>query len=210
MNPKKIIDISWPITEDITTYKNKKFVSITPIRKFESDGVRESTIMLWSHTGTHVDAPAHFIDNGATVNAIDLRALVGSCSVLDMTNIAERITVSDLEKHEILAGDIVLFKTKNSNKLATAQDNQDFVYLDAEAAKYLVMCGVRAVGTDHLGIERGQPNHETHINLLGAGIIIIEGLRLLDVPAGRYFLCCLPLAIQGGDAAPARAVLLEF
>ncbi len=208
MNPKKIIDISWPITEDITTYKNRKFVSITPIRKFETDGVRESTITLWSHTGTHIDAPAHFLSDGATIDAIDLRSVVGACRVLDLTSIEDHITVADLERHEIQAGEIVLLKTKNSQSPVAAPDNMDFVYLDGAAAEYLVKCGVRAVGTDHLGIERGQPKHETHIALLGTGVIIIEGLRLAHVEAGKYFLCCLPLAIQGGDAAPARAILL--
>jgi len=210
MNPRKIIDISWPISEGITTYKNKKFVAITPIRKFETDGVRESTITLWSHTGTHVDAPAHFIDDGATIDAINLRSMIGVCRVLDLVAVENRVCVADLECHKIVAGDIVLLKTKNSQSPSNALDNQDFVYLDASAAKYLEACGVRAVGIDHLGIERGQPNHETHIVLLGAGIIIIEGLRLADAPAGEYFLCCLPLALQGGDAAPARAVLIKF
>lgn len=209
MNAQQIIDISWPITNDITTYKNKKFVSITPIRKFEDGGVRESTITLWSHTGTHIDAPAHFVADGATIDAIDLRSVVGTCQVLDLTAVNDRITVADLERHKISANDIVLFKTRNSQKPPTALDTMDFVYLDAEAASYLVLKGVRAVGTDHLGIERGQPKHETHITLLQAGVIIIEGLRLAYVVPGNYFLCCLPLAIVGGDAAPARAILLK-
>ncbi len=210
MNPKKIIDISWSISENITTYKNRKFVSITPIRKFEEGGHRESTITLWSHTGTHIDAPAHFIGDGATIDAIDLRAVVGACKVLDFTDIEDHITVDDLKRYEIMTGDIVLLKTKNSQWPEVGIDNTAFVYLDAMAAEYLVKCGIRSVGTDHLGIERGQPNHETHITLLQAGVIIIEGLRLSHVDAGNYFLCCLPLAIQGGDAAPARAVLLAF
>jgi arylformamidase len=210
MDVLRIIDISWPVTKDITTYKNKKFVAITPIRKFEIDGVRESTITLWSHTGTHVDAPAHFVADGATVDAIDLRSVVGPCRVLDLAAVDDHVTVADLERQKISAGDIVLLKTKNSQRQPTAPDTMNFVYLDAAAAAYLVSCGVRAVGTDHLGIERGQPKHETHITLLQAGVIIIEGLRLAGVDAGSYFLCCLPLAVVGGDAAPARAVLINF
>lgn len=210
MNPKKIIDISWPISENIRTYKNKKFVAITPIRKFEEGGVRESTITLWSHTGTHVDAPAHFLEDGMTVEKIAPRSLVGPCRVLDLSDVENRLTVENLEREKIVAGEIILLRTRNSSSPINGQDSQDFVYLDGAAAAYLVSCGVRAVGIDHLGIEREQPNHETHIVLLQAGVIIIEGLRLAHVPAGNYFLCCLPLAIIGGDAAPARAVLIEF
>jgi arylformamidase len=208
MKITKIIDISWPISNDITTYKNRKFVSITPIKKFETDNVRESTITLWSHTGTHVDAPAHFVADGATVEAIDLNSIIGSCCVLDLTTITDTITVDDLKKYDIVTGDIVLLKTKNSLWPINAQDNTTFIYLNASAAAYLVALGVKAVGTDYLGIERGQPDHETHKTLLGANRMIIEGLRLEHVAPGRYVFCCLPLAIQGGDAAPARAVLL--
>ena len=208
MKITQIIDISWPISNDITTYKNRKFVSITPIRKFETDTVRESTITLWSHTGTHVDAPAHFLADGATIDAIDLNSIIGDCYVLDLTTITNTITINDLKQHEIIPGDIVLLKTKNSLWPVSAQDNTNFVYLNASAAAYLVTLGVKAVGTDYLGIERGQPNHETHKTLLGANIMIIEGLRLEHVTPGRYMFCCLPLAIRGGDAAPARAVLL--
>ncbi len=103
---------------------------------------------------------------------------------------------------------IVLFKTKNSLLECDALFNPVFIFLAPDAAQLLVEKQVKAVGIDYLGIERGQPDHATHVTLLAKNIPIIEGLRLKDIKAGSYFLCCLPLAIQGLEAAPARAVLL--
>jgi arylformamidase len=115
-----------------------------------------------------------------------------------------------MEYHaHIYAGDIILLKTANSSLGATALFNPSFVYLEASGAHYLQEKKIKAVGIDYLGIERAQPAHETHLQLMEHGITIIEGLRLQHVKQGRYLVCCLPLNAVGIEAAPARAVLIE-
>ena len=205
----KIIDISWPISAATTGYKDKKVVSFTAVKTFAKDGVRESTINLSAHTGTHVDAPAHFLRDGIAIDELDLYTVVGKCRVLDCIESVDRVSRATLEHHEMNAGDIVLLRTSNSLRLATEPFNTQFVYLDDTGARYLISKKVKAVGIDYLGIERGHPDHPTHTLLFGKGITIIEGLRLDHVLPGDYFLCCLPLAVIGLEAAPARAILIQ-
>ncbi len=111
-------------------------------------------------------------------------------------------------QNDIKEDEIILFRTKNSDLAPTAAFDYEFVYLREDAARYLVNKRVRAVGIDYLGIERNQPAHETHTALLSADIPIIEGLRLAEVAEGHYQLVCLPLAIVGLEASPARAILI--
>jgi arylformamidase len=203
-----IIDISWPIHPTMTAYKNKQTVVFTPTKTFEQDKARESLVTMSTHTGTHVDAPSHFTHQGITVDSLELNSLVGPCQIIDLSHCDEKITAADLEKQSINQGDRILLKTKNSTNEAAAPFNQNFVYLAADAARYLTSKKIMTVGIDYLGIERAQPNHETHQVLFENNITIIEGLRLEHVQAGTYFLCCLPLKLQGLDAAPARAILL--
>jgi arylformamidase len=211
----KIIDISWPITTTMTTYKNRGDVVLKHTKTWEADQARESAICLASHTGTHVDAPAHFIEYGKTIDACDLSQLCGPCIVLDLMHSKENISASDIEialqpyrDDKILSTCFrILFKTRNSLLEPTVLFDQNFVYLTAPGAEYCAQIGAAAVGIDYLGIERNQPAHETHILLLSHNILIIEGLRLGHVQPGIYMLFCLPLLIVGGDAAPARAVL---
>lgn len=204
-----IIDISWPISLDITAYKDRKIVNITYTKTFERDHARESIITLGSHTGTHIDAPSHFLADGHSIHQVALEATCGPCVVLDCTNIEEAITDTDLKHHVIEQGARVLLKTRNSTLAATAPFNYSFIYLAASGAEYLASKNIRGVGIDYLGIERQQPNHETHEILMRAGITIIEGLRLAHVQEGEYTLWCLPLSVQGLEAAPARAVLIK-
>jgi arylformamidase len=201
------IDISWPITIDMTAYKDRQIVHINSTKDITRDGARESLITLGSHTGTHVDTPAHFLENGATIDHINLDHLIGPCRVLDLTAVIEKVVVKDLERHAPCEGEILLLKTRNSVHLPTAPFDQNFVYISAEAADYIVSKKIKTIGIDYLGIERNQPGHETHRSLLSAGIVIIEGLRLESVSTGSYTLCCLPLSLPGLDASPARAVL---
>ena len=204
----KIIDISWPISNDMTTYKDKKNVSIKKIREFNSDNVRESEITMSSHVGTHVDAPAHFLENGETIDFIFLENLIGDCQVIDLTHLDEKISMKDLEKIKI-ESEILLFKTKNSFLNYVAPFDYEFIYLDSSAANYLVEnFDLKSVGIDYLGIERNQPAHLTHTTLLKSGISIIEGLRLQNIDSGKYKLVCMPLLIEGSEAAPARACLI--
>lgn len=206
----KLLDISWPISSATTGYKDRHIVKIEKLKKFDKDGVRETMIELSSHTGTHVDAPAHFLRDGVTIDEMALERLAGSCVVLDLMNVEDAITQEHLQEYDdvIADEDIVLFKTINSLTPATGPFNPHFVYLHESGARYLVQKGVKAVGIDYLGIERGDPMHTTHTVLLQAGIAIVEGLRLAHVDAGEYPFMCLPLNIIGVEAAPARAVLL--
>ncbi len=204
-----IIDISWPISPRMTAYKNRHVVLFTSTKFFEIDQVRESLLTTGSHTGTHVDAPAHFMADGSTIDQTPLHALVGSCRVLDLGSVAEVITVANLESFDVQSGERLLLKTKNSNRASDQEFDPNFVYLGAEAAAWLATKQVLAVGIDYLGIERNQPAHETHLALLSNNIAIIEGLRLAQVAPGTYTLVCLPLLAIGLDGAPARAILMS-
>lgn len=204
----KLFDISRPLTPETAVYKNKpekRFVN-TVIATHAANGAYESEMKTNMHTGTHVDAPIHQVDGGAFLGEIDLSLYYGPCEVYDLTAVEEAIRRSDLEKLDIPADIIVLFKTSNSHD---AGWNSDFVYLAPDAAQYLVDRGVRTVGLDAMSIERNSPDHETHRILLEAGLGLIEDVRLAEIEPGRYTLSCLPLSIPGAEAAPARAVLIR-
>ncbi len=204
-----IHDISWPISADTTVYKDKKTINFQTLKMFEADGVRESIITFGAHTGTHIDAPSHFQKDGKTIDQLDLSQVIGKCKVFDMSGVSDAITQDYLENLDIQARDIVLFKTSNSAAHPTQAFNPHFIFLEISGAQYLAQRKVKAVGIDYLGIERGQAGHLTHKALFDHNITIIEGLRLQAVSQGSYFLCCLPLALVGLEAAPARAVLIE-
>jgi arylformamidase len=202
-----LIDISWPLSPEMTAYKDRTVVEFTATKTYDQDGVRESVIRLGAHSGTHIDAPAHFLSAGTTVDQLALMTINGPCTVIDCTTVTDCITAQFLQTQSINRDDRILLKTRNSFLAHNNRFNSTFVYLDALAAAYLVQCGIQAVGIDYLGIERAQPGHETHSTLMHNGITIIEGLRLAHVNAGPYELICLPLAIVELEAAPARAVL---
>lgn len=204
------IDISWPVSPQMTTYKNRGGVVFTPTKEFLRDGARETSMSLTSHTGTHVDAPAHFIQTGSTVDKLPFSSLVGPCLVLDLSHVQTCITKQDLQDCPIPDRAIILLKTRNSLRAPTDVFAPDFVYLSEDGAQFLVEKNVLTVGIDGLGIERGQPEHQTHTQLLMHGITIIEGLRLAQACHGTYFLCCLPLLLEGLDGAPARAILCTY
>lgn len=207
----KIFDISWPLSEKTTGYKDRKTVTFETYKTFQVDNFRQSRITLDAHSGTHVDAPSHFLDDGKAIDAVPLERLVGGALVLDLSHEPEAITREVLQKYDavILPQHIILLKTTNSSTKADDPFIANFVYLEASGAEYLRQKGVQAVGIDYLGIERNQPDHGTHTKLMQDGIVIVEGLRLFDVQEGEYFFCCLPLALQGLEAAPARAILIQ-
>lgn len=205
----KVYDISWPISPEMTAYKDKKTVTFTQNKSFEKDGFYESTFAMSAHSGTHTDAPLHFQRDGATIDQLDLSQVIGKCKVFDMSAVTDGITQDHLENLDIQPHDIILFKTSNSALQPTDKFNPQFIFLEASGAQYLVQRKVKAVGIDYLGIERGQQGHLTHNLLFKHNIVIIEGLRLGAIKQGSYFLCCLPLVLVGLEAAPARAVLIE-
>jgi arylformamidase len=201
----KMYDVTAPIFEGMPVYKNKpekqpKFSTVT------NDYVTESRVDMDVHTGTHIDAPLHMVKNGETFETISLEKLVGTCKVFDVTNVDDKISKNDIAHLDIQENDFVLFKTKNSFDDAF---HFEFIYVAEDAAQYLAEKKVRGVGIDALGVERSQPGHPTHKTLFGNNIIIIEGLRLKDVPEGQYFMVAAPLKLVGTDAAPARVLLFE-
>jgi arylformamidase len=207
----KIIDISWPISKATTGYKDRSVVSFDEVKNFNRDGVRETNIQLSAHSGTHIDAPSHFLQEGKTIDEMALSRFVGDCVVLDMTVCVERITRDALMEHDSLIqeGGIVLLRTGNSDLTPTDKFSPHFVYLEQSGAFYLAEKKVKLVGIDYLGIEHSQPGHPTHEILMNADVAIVEGLRLGHVKAGNYFCVCLPLYTIGLEAAPARAILME-
>lgn len=170
-----------------------------------NQGGQETRIDLDVHTGTHLDAPRHMMAAGKTIDEMDY-PWVFDCQVLDLTNVENAITEKTLKKHLIRPRWFVLFKTKNS---AYNHFNPEFVYLEKTGAEYVASQKVVGVGIDALGIERNQPNHETHLVLFEKNILILEGLRLGHVKAGQYQLICAPLNIEKSDGAPVRALLVE-
>ena len=206
----KVIDISWPISKATTGYKDRSVIHFDHVKHFNTDGVRETNIHLSSHSGTHIDAPAHFLKEGKAIDELPLDRFVGDCVVLDMTTCAERITRNCLMAHDdqICEGGIVLLRTTNSDLSVTDKFNPHFVYLEVSGATYLAEKKIKLVGIDYLGIEHSQSGHPTHETLMHADVGIIEGLRLGHVKTGNYFFAALPLYTIGLEAAPARAVLL--
>src|SRR5438105_2491551 len=133
-----IIDISWPISPDMTAYKDRKQVIFTATKTFQQDHARESVLQLGCHSGTHIDAPAHFMRDGVTLDKVPLSTIIGPCTVLDMTHVESAITESDLQKCSIAQDSIILCKTTNSALAATAPFNPHFVYVGASGARYLI------------------------------------------------------------------------
>jgi len=205
----KVYDISWPITADMTSYKDHSLINIRFIKNFDEDHERSSLITMSPHTGTHVDAPSHFLRDGKSTNFLEPLSCSGPALVIDLTHVQDAITLEHLKEVAIAPDMIVLFKTKNSALANNDTFDYKFVYIPQETAEWLANQNIKAVGIDYLGVEREQPGHETHQAFLSKEIPIIEGLRLKDVPAGTYHLWCLPLRIMDIEAAPARAILIE-
>ena len=206
---QKIIDISWPLTQKSTSYRNRSLFKMSASKTFQTDHMRETKITLSSHSGTHIDAPSHFLKDGITIDKESLNKFVGTAEVIDFTKLKKKITASDFKAHKIKKNQIILLKTHNSFLNETDQFDSEFIYLTASGAKYLKEKKVKAVGIDYLGIEHSDSYHKTHKILLKADIPIIEGLRLANTKAKEYYFICLPLALECIDAAPARAILIE-
>ena len=201
----KMYDVSAPIFNGMAVYKNKEEKQ-PEINTTTNGHVTESRLSLDVHTGTHVDAPLHMMNDGATFESINQEDLVGKAKVIDVTNVKGAISDKDIESEDIQEGDFILFKSQNSFE---EEFNFDFVFVGEDAARYLAERNIRGVGVDGLGIERSQPEHPTHRSLFDKDVIIMEGLRLKDVAAGEYFMVAAPLKLQGTDASPARVLLFE-
>jgi len=210
----KIYDISVPIAPGLTpVYEGDPGIEIGSWHSIaRGDAANVSVLKLGAHTGTHVDAPAHFIEGAPGVISLPLDALVGEARVVEIPSDARAVEESHVREAALEGCTRVLFKTRNSAFWDDPRGRfrEDFAYVTPGAARALVASGVRLVGIDYLSVEKfGSDDFETHLTLLSAGVVIVEGLDLRAVAPGRYDLACLPLklAAGSGDGAPARAVL---
>jgi arylformamidase len=203
------IDISVPLYSGMVHWPDNPPVKIERIMDLaHGDAANVSKIELGAHTGTHMDAPRHFLADGAGLDEMPFDATIGLARVIPIEH-PQAILPAELEPHNLQAGERVLFRTRNSERCwKTDQFVEDFVYISAAGAQFLVDKQVRTVGIDYLSVG-GYVNDgvETHQILLEAGIWLIEGLNLSAVKPDAYELVCLPLRIVGADGAPARAIL---
>jgi arylformamidase len=210
----RIYDITVPIAAGKTpTYPGDPGIEIKQWAALAAGDAANVTLLdFGAHTATHIDAPAHFIEDGARIDALPLDAMLGRARVLEIPEDVRVIDVEELKRHNISGTIRLLFKTRNSRFWAERESNfrEDFTYIEPSAARLLAQSGIRLVGIDYLSVEKFRSERfETHIELLSRNVVIVEGLDLSLVPAGDYELICLPLKIASGtgDGAPARAVL---
>lgn len=208
VNKMKLYDISMPITYSMPVYKGKseKRPLLTIDSDFTTGSAYESRLEMNLHTGTHLDRSLHMLPGGTTMETLDLSQMICDCRVIDLTNVEVKITEEDLKGKDIEEGCFLLLKTKNSYADIL---EKDFIYLDKSGAAYLKNKKIKGVGIDALGIEREQPEHETHIQLFQSDIAILEGLRLKEIEEGEYLLSAAPIYVVGAEAAPVRAVLIK-
>ncbi len=204
----KLIDVTVPLDAKLPTYPGNTPFSLEAIKRIAGGGSSNvSSLHLSAHCGTHVDAPRHFLDNGAGTEALPLELLVGRTRVIELQT-RKGITAEDLGAFDLAEDIRLLIKTPNSRLWGSPEFHADYVGIAESGAKHLVERGVKLVGVDYLSVEVFKtPGAPAHHVLLGAGTIIIEGLNLRDVEPGVYDLLCLPLCIVGSDGAPARVVL---
>lgn len=205
-----IYDVSWPITPGMTCWPGTP----TPSSKLlysiaRGDEVDFSCWSMTAHTGTHIDAPSHFLSGGATVDELDLDPLLGPCWVAHVATLQSPLIVAaDLDGAVPREAKRLLIRTRNSETEPDASFDQDYVALTKDAADWIVENGIICVGVDALSIERPEPeSHGVHRRLFGARVAVVEGLRLAGISPGMYELLCLPLALAGSEGAPARVVL---
>ncbi len=207
------IDVTVPFYDGMMCFPTDPQCSIKPHWSVKNgDIVNLSILNFGSHTGTHIDAPNHFIDSGKTVDMLDIGCFVGRAKVFDFSDKPCCIDTGDVEGLDIGKGDIVLFKTKNSSLMREQTFREDFVYISPDAAKWLAVKGIATLGFDFLSVEKfgGGDGFGAHYALLGAGVVIIEGLDMTDITAGVYEIVSLPMLIKGGNGSPIRVLLKEL
>ena len=210
----RYFDVTVAISESVPIYEGDPAASVDGVKAIErGDGANVSALCFGAHTGTHVDAPNHFIEGTRRVDELDVDKLIGLCRVVQLP---DDIVAVEPEHLPDLAGiERLILKTRNSALWNTPEDGfrTDFTYLTHPTAKLLVDAGIKLVGIDYLSIEApGSEGHPVHITLLEKEIVILEGLDLREVEPGDYELICLPLKYIGGtgDGSPARTVLRKM
>ncbi len=209
-----ILDITVPITPGMPVWPGDPPVQLERFSAIANgDAANISRLACCVHTGTHVDAPLHFIEHGQAVEQLALDVLIGPALVVELDDTVEAITPTHLEALALPPETTrVLFKTRNSALWHNPEHAfvPDFVALTSEAAIWLVECGMQLVGVDYASVQRfADESPRTHQVLLEAGVVIVEHVNLLHVSPGLYHLICLPLKLVGSDGAPARAVLMQ-
>jgi arylformamidase len=196
-------DISVPIRPDMHIYRGNPGVNLLRHEAIaEGAAANVSKLELGVHSGTHIDGPLHFIDGAAGTEALPLDAMVGAATVIDATSVTD-LDEDTLQALGLPKADRLLLKTTNSGLWNQPEFTHDFIRLDGSGARHLIERGVRLVGIDYLSIG----DMDAHRELLGAGIVALEGLDLRTVEPGEYVLICLPLRLEGSDGAPCRAIL---
>jgi arylformamidase len=212
----QIYDVSVPLSAATPTYPGDPGIEITNWHALASGDTANVSLMNFGlHSGTHVDAPAHFIAGGAKVDSLPLDSLLGEAEVIEVPDDVRIIDRSFVVANCAARSQRILFKTRNSTFWNNLQEGfrEDYVYVDHDAARRLVETGIKLVGIDYLSVEQFKSNtFETHHAFLSNGVVVLEGLDLRNVPSGIYELICLPLKIAGGsgDGAPARVILRTF
>jgi arylformamidase len=198
------VDVSVPIYAGMVHFPDNPSIEIDTISHVgRGDLCTVSRLTMGTHTGTHIDAPIHFLPGGSGAEDVPLENLIGPARVIEIKD-PSAVRAEELRVHNLGVRERLLFKTSNSERCwKTSQFVPDFISIAEDAASYLASLNTLAVGIDYLSA--GSP--ETHRTLLGAGVVIVEGLNLTAISQGRYELLCLPLNILGGDGAPARVLL---
>ena len=209
----QVYDVSVPLSANTVTYPGDPGIAIKHwLRMANGDQANVSRMDFGLHSGTHVDAPAHFIEGGAKVDSMPLDSLLGEAEVIEVATNVDVIDETFVAANCARGSQRVLFKTRNSVYWGDTERgfHEDYVYIDPDAAHWLVESGVKLVGIDYLSVEKfNSDSFPTHLAFLSKGVVIVEGLDLRAVPGGQYELLCLPLKIAGGsgDGAPARVIL---
>jgi arylformamidase len=204
----KIYDLTVPLSSQLPAFPgDPPFLTEPFSRLLDGQACNASRLTLGSHAGTHVDAPYHFVETGARVDELPLEILTGKARVVALPA-RDAVDRADLEALDLRDDLRVLLKTRMSGQLQRGGFQEDHVYLTGDAAQYLAQAGLKLVGFDYLSLDRfGDASFPAHHALLGAGVVLVEGLDLSDVEPGEYDMACLPLRLGGGDGAPARVVL---
>jgi arylformamidase len=202
------IDVTVPIHDGMVHWPGDPAIKLQRVSDVaRGDPATVSHLDLGVHTGTHVDAPVHFIPGAGGVDKIPLASLLGPARVLSIGR-RGAITVADLERFTVQPQERILLRTPNSDRCwITDRFVEDYSYVSLAAARYLADLRVRTIGVDYLSVGGGGDGPTIHRTLLEAGVCIIEGLDLSGAVEGSYQLCCLPLRIAGSDGAPARVLL---
>jgi arylformamidase len=203
----RIHDITVPLSPELPVYPGDSPVTIVPWTNIaDGDAANVTSITLCTHSGTHIDAPRHFNQNGLSVDNIPLEILIGKALVVEISGTNE-IGRQDLERLPLRGAERLLLKTDNTALWRQAGFDENYVSLSVEAAQYLVESGVKLLGIDYVSVESVEGDGSVHRTLLDGGVLILEGVNLADVAPGEYELICLPLKVKDGDGAPVRALL---